>query len=221
MAYQKSFHFGKTSEGLVIPAYKFGDKGPKVLVIGGVHGDEIEGIVATNGLLQAFSQSFPFKLDLTLVPILNLDGALRSERRNARRVDLNRNLPTQDWTSVAAQERYNPGPNANSEPENQALVQFIHKEKPTFVISMHSWLPMLNVNGDCAAVSQAIAKRTGYQITDDIGYPTPGSLGTYCGLERQIPTITYEIERGLQSVPILKIHVPALLEGLKVLEHSS
>jgi protein MpaA len=36
-----------------------------------------------------------------------------------------------------------------------------------------------------------------YEITEDIGYPTPGSLGTYAGWERQIPTITFEIERGL------------------------
>jgi murein peptide amidase A len=218
MAYQKSFHFGKTSDGLTIPAYKFGDRGPKVLVIGGVHGDEIEGIIATNGLLQEFSLSFPYKLNLTLVPIFNLDGALRAERRNARGVDLNRNLPTQDWSPVVAKERYNPGPSPNSEPENQALVEFIQSQQPIFVISMHSWLPMLNVNGDCDRVAQAIKGLTGYQITNDIGYPTPGSLGTYCGLERQIPTITYEIERGLKAPEILKVHVPALCEGLKTLE---
>ena len=28
----------------------------------------------------------------------------------------------------------------------------------------------------------------------DLGYPTPGSFGTYCGIERNIPTITLEYD---------------------------
>lgn len=218
MAFQKAFHFGHTSDGLTIPAYKFGSKGPEVLVIGGVHGDEIEGIIAANGLLQKFSDSFPYKLNLTLIPIFNLDGALRSQRKNAREIDLNRNLPTQDWTPEVAKKKYNPGPNPCSEPENQALVDYIKTNQPTFIITLHSWKPMLNTNGDCAQVAQKISDHTGYIITDDIGYPTPGSLGTYCGLERQIPTITYEFERFLPAEKILNQHVPAIIEGLKVLE---
>ena len=216
--YQQSFHFGHTSEGLTIPAYKFGNKGPEILVLGGVHGDEIEGIIAANGLLQAFSKSFTYKLNLTLVPILNLGGALRSQRKNANQIDLNRNLPTQDWTPEVAKEKYNPGFSANSEPENQALVEYVKTTQPRFIITLHSWKPMLNVNGDCEAVANKIAAHTGYIITDDIGYPTPGSLGTYCGLERQIPTITYEFERFLSAENILKTHVPAIIEGIKVLE---
>ncbi|MEM7645840.1 MAG: M14 family zinc carboxypeptidase, partial [Pseudomonadota bacterium] len=197
---------------------KFGDRGPRILIVGGVHGDEIEGIVAANGLLDEFSRFFPYKMNLTLVPILNLDGALRNQRKNARNIDLNRNLPTQDWSSDVAKEKYNPGPSANSEPENQALVQFIQNEKPQFIITLHSWKPMLNTNGDCETVAQKIAAFTKYKITDDIGYPTPGSLGTYTGLERQIPTITYELERGMAAEPILRLHVPAIIEGLKTLE---
>ena len=218
MAYQKAFHFGKTSDGLTIPAYHFGERGPQVLVVGGVHGDEIEGIIAANGLLQRFSEAFPLKINLTLVPIFNLDGALRSQRKNARSIDLNRNLPTQDWTPEVAKEKYNPGPEASSEPENKALVSYIKTQQPKFILSLHSWKPMLNTNGDCANVANAISALTGYVITDDIGYPTPGSLGTYTGLERQIPTITYEFERELSSEVILDKHVTAIIEGLKVLE---
>lgn len=218
MAFQNAYNFGTTSQGLTIPAYKFGNKGPEVLILGGVHGDEIEGIVGANGLLRAFSESFPFRLNLTLVPIFNLDGALRSQRKSANEVDLNRNLPTQDWTPEVAKEKYNPGQFANSEPENQALVKHIQQSDPKFIITLHSWKPMLNVNGDCAKVAETIAARTGYIITEDIGYPTPGSLGTYTGLERQIPTITYEFERYMNASDILKTHVPAIMEGLKVLE---
>ena len=218
MAFQKAFHFGYTCQGLSIPAYRFGNKGPEVLIIGGVHGNETEGIIAANGLLQVFSQSFPLRIRVTLIPIFNLDGALKSQRCNARHVDLNRNLPTRDWSPKVEKKRYNPGPSANSEPENQALVNFIRNQKTRFIITLHSWKPLLNTNGDCHCVAKAIGAHTNYRITDDIGYPTPGSLGVYGGLERQIPTLTYEFERGLKAQSLLEKHVPAIMEGLKVLE---
>jgi protein MpaA len=77
---------------------------------------------------------------------------------------------------------------------------------------------MLNINGDCTREAQVIAQWTKYTIEESIGYPTPGCLGTYCGLERDMPTLTYEIERGLDTQSILSIHVPAIEEALKVTE---
>lgn len=210
--------FGYTSLGLPIPSYRFSNGGAKVLVLGGVHGDEIEGIVAAHGLLRAFSEDFSFKLDLTLVPAFNLDGALHRTRGNYRGVDLNRNLPTKDWSPEIKTPRYHPGSSPNSESENQALTKFIEIEKPQFLLSLHSWHPVLNVNGDCMAEAEVLASLTGYKIDADIGYPTPGCLGTFAGLERTSPTLTYEIERGLAPEQILKIHVPAILECLKETE---
>lgn len=213
-----TFVFGSTSTGLPIIGHRFGSSGPRALVLGGVHGDEVEGVIAAHGLLESFLSSFPYRLRLTLVPMFNLDGVLGRERRNARGVDLNRNLPTKDWTNDVAEPRYYPGPQANSEPENRALCEYLQAEKPGFVLSLHSWKPMLNTNGDCRAIAETISQHTGYVISETIGYPTPGCLGTYAGLEREIPTLTYEIERGLKTEPILQIHVPAVIEGLKTYE---
>lgn len=221
MSHASQLIFGKTSQGLPIPAYKFGQTGKKVLILGGVHGDEPEGVIATHGLLEKFSQTFNFNLQAYLVPIFNVDGVLTQTRMNSNGVDLNRNLPTQDWSPEIKTPRYNPGPHPLSEPENQALVDFIQNEKPEFIFSLHSWNPMLNTNGDCAAVAKVISGLTGYSIEHDIGYPTPGSLGTYAGIEQKIPTLTYEIERGLKAEHILSIHVPAILEALKTLEKGS
>lgn len=212
------FVFGKSSLGLPIEAWRFGKAGPKVLILGGVHGDEPEGVTAALGLLGSFLESFPFQLELTLVPRFNEDGVLLHQRGNGRGIDLNRNLPTRDWSPEIKTPRYHPGPAAGSEPENQALARFIETEKPVFVLSLHSWHPVLNVNGDCRAEAEILAKHTGYKIDDDIGYPTPGCLGTFAGLERTSPTLTYEIERGLSPAETLRVHVPAILAALKATE---
>ncbi|MCB0351848.1 MAG: succinylglutamate desuccinylase/aspartoacylase family protein, partial [Bdellovibrionales bacterium] len=73
----KSFKFGETANGLPIIADKFGSQGPQVLILGGVHGDEWEGVVAAKSLQSHFLDSFTFKLQLTLVPIFNFDGVLQ------------------------------------------------------------------------------------------------------------------------------------------------
>lgn len=210
-----SLIFGHTALGLPIPAYRWEARGPEVLLLGGVHGDETEGVVCGYGLLDALSLEFPLRLNLTLVPTFNLDGVLARTRVNGNGVDLNRNLPSTDWDAKAFNDRYAPGPHAGSEPENQALVRFLEERKPRFVLSLHSWKPTLNINGDCRAEAEAIHALTGYSIEETVGYPTPGCLGTYAGIERAMPTLTYEIERGLAPRDVLRVHVPAVLEGLK------
>ena len=206
---------------LPIVGFRFSNGGSKVLILGGVHGDEIEGVVCANGLLSELQKSYPYALDVTLIPAFNMDGVLHRTRTNFNGVDLNRNMATKDWSSDVKTPRYHPGPFANSEPESQALSRWIETEKPQLIISLHSWHPVLNVNGDCLPVAQKIAELTGYKIDADIGYPTPGCLGTFAGIERTSPTITYEIQRGQNLTDVLKIHVPAILEALKVMEKSS
>ncbi|MES3036751.1 MAG: M14 family zinc carboxypeptidase [Bdellovibrionota bacterium] len=210
--------FGHSSTGLPILSYHFKGEGPEVLVLGGVHGDEIEGIWGARFLLDKLIQSYDFKLNLTVVPEFNVEGCFDKTRGNKNGVDLNRNLPTKDWSPEVKTPRYNPGPSALSENENKALVSYIETKKPVFILSLHSWHPVLNVNGNCLEQANTLAALTGYKIDTDIGYPTPGCLGSYAGLERQSPTLTYEIERGLAIEPIRDIHVPAMIACLKTTE---
>lgn len=211
----KSWIFGSSRLNIPIPAWTFSNSGPGVLILGGVHGDEPEGIAAANGLLAEFLKGFSYKLDLTIVPCLNMDGMLLHTRTNGAQIDLNRNMPTKDWTSESRAPRYFPGEKAGSEPENQAIMKFIEEKKPKLIISLHSWEPMINTNGDCQGEAEIIHKHTGYRIADDIGYPTPGSLGTYTGKERQIPTITYEIQRDLPLSQVIRDHLKPVMEALK------
>ncbi|KYG65436.1 carboxypeptidase [Bdellovibrio bacteriovorus] len=214
----KTSIFTYTSKGMPVLSYEFHNGGPEVLILGGVHGDEVEGVIAAQELMKHFMKSNPYKLNITLVPQFNLEGVIFKTRGNGNGVDLNRNLPTKDWSPEVKTPRYHPGPAAGSENENKGLMAYCEAKKPVFILSLHSWHPVLNVNGDCRKVAEVLAKHTGYKIDDDIGYPTPGCLGTYTGLERNLPTLTYEIERGLSAEKIIEIHVPAILESLKVLE---
>ncbi|HTL13003.1 MAG TPA: M14 family zinc carboxypeptidase [Bdellovibrionota bacterium] len=212
----EAFLFGTSADGLALTAWRWrSSQGPLLFVLGGVHGDEPEGAVAAHGLLRHFLENPPKDYSLVLLPVLNLDGALAQRRKNSRGVDLNRNMATKDWTSEVAKERYFPGTQPDSEPEVQALVRFLEAEKPRFIVSLHSYKPMLNTNGDCVPEAEAASKLTGYTVTPTIGYPTPGCLGTWAGLERDMPTLTYEIEKGQAPDQVVKMHVPAVVAALE------
>lgn len=208
---------GTSLEGHTIPVYKTDIKAPKYLyLIGGVHGDEVEGVYVLKELFGWLKMEHNLKdLPMIVVPILNVDGYRAQSRVNAHSVDLNRNLPTKDWTPTMTQPKYNPGPKPLSEPENQFLVKLFDKYKPGFIISFHTWKPVLNFNGNCQDVAEYLSNYNKYPTASDIGYPTPGSLGTFAVEKYQSPVLTFEC-------PELKTHRESLKaiwqeneEGLK------
>jgi len=191
------------------------ESAPNLLLIGGVHGDEPEGFFLIEEFVkQSLWRDLEGVASLWVIPRLNPDGCAADRRVNSNGVDLNRNLPTKDWTSEVAKERYNPGTVAGSEPENKILMQVIERLKPRAIVTAHSWNPMINYNGPAKKLAEVMAEHNKYIITDDIGYPTPGSLGTWAGWERGFPTITLEIERGTTPETIWTVHKNGLLAGL-------
>jgi protein MpaA len=191
-----------------------------LLFLGGVHGDELEGVWLMEEAERRWSEPLELEskfegLGAIVLAQCNPDGVSRPQRANARGVDLNRNLPTKDWTAEVKNPRYFPGTVAGSEPENQALMKLIDDVKPTAILSAHSFSQVqVNINGPSRAWGERLSRITGYPVTEDIGYPTPGCLGTYAGAERRIPTITLEILRGLPREQVLATHLPALIESL-------
>ena len=146
---------------------------------------------------------------------MNPDACIAHTRLNANGVDLNRNMPTKDWTAKAANERYIPGPEPASEIETKVLTKILDQEKFNAILSFHSYDPMINFNGPSKELAQVIGEKCGYRIADDMGYPTPGSLGTWAGSEKQIPTITYEIQRDMDHDASWVLHGPAVMAGLQ------
>jgi protein MpaA len=214
----KNFVFGHSTQNVPILGYEFGSGEHPLFLFGAHHGDEIEGTILCHGLIEQWLDHYDYAFRTVVVPTLNVDGQLARQRWNERLVDLNRNLPTKDWTAKILNPRYPPGPAAASEVETRALVAWLEKEKPFFILSFHSYHPMILMNGPCQEEALLLQAHTGYKALEDVGYPTPGSLGTYTGQERGIPTITYEIERALPGREILKLHLPAINELMKLLE---
>ncbi|MBY0517367.1 MAG: DUF2817 domain-containing protein [Bacteriovoracaceae bacterium] len=185
---------GKSVEGHQILAYKTDVKAEKYLyLLAGTHGDEVEGIHVLKELFNWLKHEHSLKdLPIVVVPILNVDGYRASTRVNAHMVDLNRNYPTKDWSPEASQPKYNPGPKALSEPENQYLVKLLDKYRPGFIISFHTWKPILNFNGDCQDVAEYLSTYNKYPIAGDIGYPTPGSFGAFVPDKYKSGVLTFE-----------------------------
>lgn len=213
---------GKSAAGHPIQAKTLQNQQPqkKALLIGGVHGNETEGVRFMEDFVREFalnSDTSPFACELNLLPVLNPDGFLAFQRQNSHGVDLNRNMPTKDWSSSYSEVKYFPGPSANSEPETQVLMDLVDQYRPDFIISFHSWKPMININGPARPFAEAMQLKMDMEIVEDIGYPTPGSLGTYAGWERNIPTITLEFERGVALDSIYPYARDAVVESLKLL----
>ena len=209
---------GHSHLGQAIMSLQFGDSASKHLcIIGGVHGDEIEGVALAQALVASLAMVNFSDLRVSVIPCLNPDGYLLGTRHNLQGVDLNRNLPSKDWTAEVQNPRYQPGPSAGSEPENKALMAFLEKHQPNFIISLHSFSRfLLNPNGDCEPIVSVLAQQTGYPVEESMGYPTPGCLGTFTGLEQGIPTLTYELQRGADLQQLIPLHKAAILQALHI-----
>jgi protein MpaA len=201
--------WAQSSSGLPISLYQNfhrKDKNP-YLFIGGIHGDEPEGVrLAEDFLMWLKSHSSEKDHPWSLIPCLNPEGYESQLRTNSRGVDLNRNFPSRDWLGSSEKNRYYPGPQAASEPEVRALVQLISQVKPRVIFHFHSWKPCVVYTGEPGRpYAELLSRRNHYSCHPDIGYPTPGSLGQYGWLEHQIPVICLE-EEEKSSLELAWLH---------------
>lgn len=190
----------------------------KLLVHAGIHGEEGETTIALSRALRLLAGP---PRHCAVVLAANPDGLVRGTRGNARSVDLNRNFPTQDWQPDPVRHRstldsprdvvLSPGDGPASEPETRALIGLIEELKPDAVIALHAPLACIDDDGQ-GPLAAWIAAKTGLPLVADVGYPTPGSFGTWGG-ERGIPVVTYEFEMTDKDAIVHK-HVPVLAELL-------
>ena len=190
----------------------------RLLVFAAIHGEEAETTTALSKALRQLAEPSPH---CAVVLAANPDGLIRGTRGNARGVDLNRNFPTRYSQSDPVLHRstldaprdvaLSPGDSPGSEPETQALILLIRELEPEAVVALHAPLACIDDPND-SELGRWIAERSGLPLVPDVGYPTPGSFGTW-GAEQGLPVVTYEF--GLITPDeAVREHVPVLVELL-------
>ena len=141
-----------------------------------------------------------FAVRAVVVEDMNPDGSVKLSRYNSRGVDLNRNWPASNFSPG-----FRHGEEPLSEIETAHCFALIQEIEPELVIVLHSIHSGPFVNYDGPALSYAEAFATAADVADrsrnwrlqaDMGYPTPGSIGSYVGEDLGIPILTIEFDRG-------------------------
>ena len=183
---------GKSVEGRPLTARVIGEAGPCLLLLGAIHGDE----PGSHELVRDFEQwllAHPIEtkgLRLVISSPLNPDGLERGSRANARGIDLNRNFPSKNFR--ASRRR---GHQPLCEPESQFLSRLLETYKPKLVITVHQPRKSVNWDGPAEDLARAMARLNGYRPESTVGYSTPGSLGSWVGIDQRIPILTLELPR--------------------------
>jgi protein MpaA len=207
---------GQSVLGRPIEVVRLGSGPNRTLVFGVFHGDEPAGEVACRRLVEYLVKT-PSELagrSVVICPVLNPDGLAAQTRVNANSVDVNRNFPAKNWTSEGEGTRYWGGPGAASEPETQVVMQLLSRFVPDKIVSIHAPLHNVNYDGPAADLAQRMSRLNGYKVEPDIGYPTPGSFGTFAGREGGIPVITLEFPEG-DGLAMWLENKQALLEAIR------
>jgi len=163
-AWPASKVIGKSVQGRDITEYTYGTGPTHLLLVGGMHGGyEWNAVLLAYQVmdyLKANPASVPANLSVTIIPSLNPDGVFKvtgkegeftaadvspdsavdaAGRFNADTVDLNRNFAC-NWqaTSTWQNRIESAGTAPFSEPEAQALRDFVATDKPAAVVFWHS-----------------------------------------------------------------------------------
>lgn len=170
----------------------------RILVLGGIHGDEFSAVVVAFQWIERLRGDRFQRFQWRFLPCVNPDGLLSqpARRTNAHGVDLNRNFPTPDWNAQAtsywknkthSDPRRFPGRQAASEPETRWVIEQIESYRPDAIISIHAPLNVLDFDGPYTPPA-----RLGYLRLAPLG-TYPGSLGGYGGMFLKLPVITPEL----------------------------
>lgn len=201
---------GRSVQGRPITAVERGTPGGTVvLLIGVIHGDEDDGVPILERLATA---PVPAGVDLWLIESMNPDGQALQQRWNANGVDLNRNFPYQ-WGPIGqpGHDEY-AGTGPASEPETQAVVDFVTEIRPALGVWYHQDLFRLSPGqGFEAALKQRYAELTGLPILRITG-------GTYTGVaatwqRHTVDGTSFIVELGpALSESEADVHAGAVLE---------
>ena len=174
--------------------------GRRVLVIGVIHGDEDDGVAIVDDLR---SKPVPEGVELWIVESMNPDGQANQVRSNDNGVDLNRNFPFR-WgpIGVPGDSQY-AGTGPASEPETQAMINFMGQLRPDITIWYHQDLFVVNPSdGREGRVRERYAQLTGLPMGQITGGTYTGIAATWARNEfRSADGVAFIVELGATLSP--------------------
>jgi hypothetical protein len=211
LAETRSTSIGTSQTGSLLQLYEIGGGPKRVLILGGQHGGpEANTVELVNGLLEYFDSNpdeIPAGIELDILPVANPDGLASGSRQFVSGVDPNRNWGGSDWRT----DGYDSngvfrlglgGPEPFSEPETQALANWVLANQPAFIANFHSAGGFMfgGRDGMAGDLSGAFDQASGYW------WPQPGVGG-------QRSPLSYQAS-GSMNVWLRDIGVPAILVEL-------
>ena len=192
---------GYSVEGRPIFAERYGTPGGRrVLVIGVIHGDEDDGIAIVEELRR---RPVPDGVELWLVESMNPDGVANQDRHNGNGVDLNRNFPY-NWgpIGVPGDSQY-AGTGPASEPETQAMINFMQQLQPDITTWYHQDLFVVNpAQGRDGRIRARYAELTGLPMGEITGGTYTGVAATWARNEfRPADGVAFIVELGATLSP--------------------
>lgn len=198
----KRISIGKSLEGRDIWAIKISDnpnqdeiEEPAVLFNSMHHAREVMSPEASLDIIETLLNGYGSDQKITnwidsyeiwVIPMLNVDGNnkmwnhdkwWRKNNRGGFGVDLNRNYPS-GWnkcngSSGSQSSQTYRGPNPASEPETQAMMNFVAKVRPVFDISYHSYSELVIYPLGCSperTVNKDVIEKIGQEIGQKLNY---------------------------------------------------
>src|SRR5512140_773943 len=167
--------------------------GPRILVVGAIHGNETAGIAVVRALEKSRSRA-----DLWLVPTLNPDGVAAGTRQNAHGVDLNRNFSAM-WQPIGRPgSTYYSGPRPFSEPETRAARDLIRRIRPQATVWFHQHMDLVWAYGRSTAAGRRYARAAGLPFLHRAWLP-----GSASNWQNHLPgggvSLTVELPAGTLS----------------------
>jgi succinylglutamate desuccinylase len=199
-AHVRAVKLGHSVQGRPLVMQVFGGGDEAVFILGGIHGSEPTSAAVARRLMHHLRDHPRVAAGRTIAILAeaNADGLAARSRVNAHGVDLNRNFPARNWQRAGRDGRRH-GPAAASEPETRAIMWAVEMLDPRCIVAIHAIRGRKqcnNYDGPAETLATLMNKFNHYPVRANIGYRTPGSFGSWAGVDRRIPTITLELPRG-------------------------
>ena len=179
----------------------------RILVVGQIHGEEPAGIAVVHALVAAH---IPETVDLWLIATVNPDGGAIGRRGNDNGVDLNRNFPG-DWEPPGgpntSAEHYS-GPAPGSEPETQAVMNFVATIHPDVSIWYHQPWNTIDCEDRVGPVCHDYGASVGFTVTHQ---PRPGTSTDWEMNNGYGVGFVVEFPLGRVSASVIARHVAAAM----------